>query len=61
MHKFREAIDEASEEFRKVTSFYAKQRIFGIEGEKYKKIFDETKPLETFYHYLLKLNGHELV
>ncbi len=46
MHKFREVIDEAPEEFRKLTSFYAKQRVFGIEGEKYKKIFDETKPKE---------------
>lgn len=46
MHKFREAIDEAPEEFRKVTSFYLKQRIFEIEGEKYKKVIDETKPKE---------------
>jgi uncharacterized protein (TIGR02453 family) len=100
MRKFREAIDEAPEEFREVTSFFSKQRIFGIEGEKYKKIFDETKPKEIqdwyqrrnlylvcnrqidgdffsvklvdnllsgfkmvspFYHYLLKLNSHELV
>lgn len=46
MHKFREAIDEAPEEFLKVTSFYSKQRVFEIEGEKYRKIFDKTKPKE---------------
>jgi Conserved hypothetical protein (DUF2461) len=46
MRKFREAIDEAPEEFREVTSFFSKQRIFGIEGDKYKKVFDETKPKE---------------
>lgn len=43
MHKFREAIDEKPKEFQKVISLYPKQKIFVIEGEKYKKIFDETK------------------
>ena len=100
MCKFREVIDEKPEEFQKAISFYPKQKTFVIEGERYKKIFDKTKPIEIqdwyqrknfylvcnrktdrelfsvrlvddllsgfrmiapFYHYLLKLKGHELI
>lgn len=100
MQRFRAAIDKVPEEFLKVVSFYSRQSVFEIEGEKYRKIFDKTKPKEIqdwyqrrnlymvcnrqidgdlfssklvnnllsgfnmlapFYHYLLKLNSHELV
>ncbi len=44
MSKFREIIDENPEEFLKVISFFAKQRTFVLEGEKYKRIIDKSKP-----------------
>jgi len=44
MSKFREMIDEKPEEFLKAISFFAKQKVFVLEGEKYKKILDKTKP-----------------
>jgi len=46
MRKLREAIDKKPKDFKKATLFYAKQKTFIMEGEKYKKIFDETKPKE---------------
>ena len=38
MDRFREMIDEKPEEFLQAISFYSKQRIFVLEGAKYKKI-----------------------
>ncbi len=42
--KFREIIDENPKEFLKAISFFEKQKIFVLEGEKYKRIIDKTKP-----------------
>jgi uncharacterized protein (TIGR02453 family) len=44
MDKFREMIDKNPKRFLKAISFYSKQQIFLLEGEKYKKILDENKP-----------------
>jgi uncharacterized protein (TIGR02453 family) len=44
MSKFREMIDEKPKEFNKAISFFAKQRTFVLEGEKYKRIIDKSKP-----------------
>jgi len=44
MSKFREMIDENPKEFLKAIAFFAKQRTFVLEGEKYKRIIDKTKP-----------------
>lgn len=44
MKKFREAIDENPKEVMKLISFYSKQRTFDVEGEKYKRMLDKTKP-----------------
>jgi len=44
MSKFREMIDENPKEFLKAISFFAKQNNFVLEGEKYKRIIDKTKP-----------------
>ena len=46
MSKFREMIDENPKEFLKAIAFFAKQRTFVLEGEKYKRIIDKTKPEE---------------
>lgn len=46
MSKFREMIDENPKEFLKAIAFFAKQRTFVLEGEKYKRIIDKTKPVE---------------
>ena len=46
MEKFRELTDKKPEEFKKAISFYSRQKTFVLEGEKYKKILDETKPKE---------------
>ena len=46
MSKFREMIDENPKEFLKAIAFFAKQRNFVLEGEKYKRIIDKTKPEE---------------
>jgi uncharacterized protein (TIGR02453 family) len=46
MSKFREMIDENPKEFLKAISFFAKQKTFVLEGEKYKRIFDKSKPKE---------------
>jgi len=46
MRKFRKAIDIKPGEFRKAISFYPKQRVFVLEGEKYKRVLDENKPEE---------------
>jgi len=44
MSRFREMIDENPTEFLKAISFFAKQKTFVLEGEKYKRIIDKTKP-----------------
>ena len=44
MSKFRELIDEKPKEFLKTVSFFYKQKTFVLEGEKYKRIIDKTKP-----------------
>jgi len=41
--RFREMIDENPKEFLKAISFFAKQKTFVLEGEKYKRIIDKTK------------------
>lgn len=46
MAKFRNLIAEKPEEFQKAISFYAKQKTFVLEGEKYKRVFDETQTRE---------------
>ena len=44
MSKFREMIDENPKEFLKTIIFFDKQKTFVLEGEKYKRIIDKTKP-----------------
>jgi uncharacterized protein (TIGR02453 family) len=44
MGKFREMIDENLKEFLRAISFFAKQKTFVLEGEKYKRIIDKIKP-----------------
>ncbi len=44
MSRFREQIDENPKEFLKAISFFSKQQDFVLEGEKYKKILDKSKP-----------------
>lgn len=46
MRKFRQAIDDAPQEFLKVIGFYSKQKVFAVEGEKYKKVINEAIPAE---------------
>jgi uncharacterized protein (TIGR02453 family) len=54
MARFRERIDENPKEFLKAVSFFAKQRVFVLEGEKYKRIIDRTKPEEIREWYQRK-------
>lgn len=44
MRKFREAIDENPDEFHKVTAFFKQDKKYNLEGDKYKRLFDENKP-----------------
>ncbi len=46
MKKFRELIDKKPKRFQQAISFYSKQKTFVLEGEKYKRIFDEAKSKE---------------
>lgn len=46
MDRFRERIDKEPQEFLKVISFYSKQQVFAVEGDKYKRTLDESKPEE---------------
>ena len=46
MSRFREQIDENPKEFLKAISFFDKQQTFVLEGEKYKRIIDKSKPEE---------------
>jgi uncharacterized protein (TIGR02453 family) len=43
MSKFREMIDENPKEFLKAVSFFYKEKVFVLEGEKYKRIIDKSK------------------
>ena len=54
MKKFREQIDENTKEFRKVISFYPRQKTFSLEGETYKRIIDKSKPKEIQIWYQRK-------
>ncbi|MBC8469741.1 MAG: DUF2461 domain-containing protein [Planctomycetes bacterium] len=44
MSRFREMIDDNPKEFLKAISFFDKQKTFVLEGEKYKRVIDKTKP-----------------
>ncbi len=44
MSKFRQMIDENPKEFARAISFLDKQKTFVLEGDKYKRIIDKTKP-----------------
>jgi hypothetical protein len=44
MSIFREMIDENPKEFARAISFFGKQKTFVLEGDKYKRIIDNTKP-----------------
>jgi uncharacterized protein (TIGR02453 family) len=54
-NKFREMIDENPKEFLKAISFFEKQKTFVLEGEKYKRIIDKTKP-EKIQHWYQRKN-----
>ena len=54
MSRFREKIEENPDEFIKVISFYSKQKIFVLEGEKYKKIFNRSLSQEIQNWYQRK-------
>jgi hypothetical protein len=53
MAKFRELIDENPREVSRLISFYSRQKIFDVEGEKYKRILDKTKPekIQQWYQW----------
>jgi len=53
--KFREMIDENPKEFLKAISFFEKQNDFVLEGEKYKRILDKSKP-ENIQHWYQRKN-----
>jgi len=44
MSKFRELIDENPKEFARAISFFDKQKTFVLDGDKYKRTIDKTKP-----------------
>ena len=46
MSKFREMIDAEPKEFLKAISFFSKQKTFVIEGDKYRRIIEKSKPKE---------------
>jgi uncharacterized protein (TIGR02453 family) len=54
MSRFREMIDENPKEFSKAISFFAKQKTFVLEGDKYKRIIDKTKPEKILNWYQRK-------
>lgn len=54
MDKLRGKIDSKPKDFLKVLSLYTKQRIFVIEGEKYKRILNETQSEEILNWYQRK-------
>lgn len=54
MELFRESIDNSPKEFKNAISFYPKQHEFVIEGDKYKRILDKSKPEEILDWYQRK-------
>lgn len=54
MELFRKNIDESLEKFEKAISFYYKQNIFVVEGEKYKRIINKTMPEKILDWYQRK-------
>ncbi len=54
MDRFRAMIDGKPQEFFKAISFYPKQQVFVVEGEKYKRRLDESKPEEILNWYQRK-------
>ena len=55
MGQFREAIDTNPKEFSRAISFYSKQKMFVLEGEKYKRIIDKTKSPDLQEWYQRKI------
>lgn len=54
MDRLREIVDKRPAEFLKVVSFFAKQDVFVLEGEKYKKILKGTLPADLQEWYQRK-------
>ncbi len=54
MGLFRERIDEKPNEFNKIITYYEKQDTFHIEGEKYVRIIDKSKPKKVLDWYQRK-------
>lgn len=54
MELFRERIDTYPEKFKKTIAFYSKQNVFTLEGDKYKRILDKTKPADILDWYQRK-------
>jgi uncharacterized protein (TIGR02453 family) len=52
--KLRELIDNDSEDFRNILALYLEQKIFTLQGEKYKKILDKGKSEEVLNWYQRK-------
>jgi hypothetical protein len=52
--KLREHIDRESEDFNRILSLYSEQKIFTLQGEKYKKILDKSKSEEILNWYQRK-------
>jgi len=55
MSRFREMIDDNPKEFLRAISFFDKQKTFVLEGEKYKRIIDKSKP-EKIQHWYQRKN-----
>lgn len=54
MDHFRDLIDQSPADFERVIAFYSNQQIFKLEGERYKKILDPSKPKEILDWYQRK-------
>lgn len=54
MDRLREWIDEEPEHFRRTVAFYERQQTFVIEGERYKKVLDDSKPEPVLEWYQRK-------
>jgi len=52
--RLREVIDEGSEDFKRIVDLYTGQKIYTLEGEKYKKILDKSKTAEELEWYQRK-------
>ncbi|MCL5281484.1 MAG: DUF2461 family protein [Planctomycetes bacterium] len=53
MARFRRQIDEDPESFLKAVAWFAKQDVFTLEGERYKRPIgqDKPEPIRTWYGY----------